>query len=158
DPLALDALCLSPYCSSQADCQAGRVVSKDLEHLKLLVTFHYIVAAITAVFCSFPLIHVFIGLFLMLKPEPFASGGRTTFPANLFGLFFVGIGGAFVLAGWTLAALTAYAGRCIQRREKYMFCFVVGCVNCLHQPLGIVLGIFTIIVLSRDSVKQLFQS
>jgi hypothetical protein len=133
-------------------------VSKDLEHLKLLVTFHYIVAAITALICSFPLIHVFIGLFLMLKPEPFASGGRATFPASLFGLAFVGIGGAFVLAGWTLAALTAYAGRCIKRREKYTFCFVIACVSCLHQPLGIALGIFTIIVLSRDSVKQLFET
>jgi hypothetical protein len=132
-------------------------VSKDLEHLSLLVTFHYIVGAITALFCSFPLIHVFIGLMVMFKPGVFDSGGKQEFPTRLFGLFFVLIGGGFVLFGWTLGALTAYAGRCISRREKYTFCLVVACVNCLHQPIGIALGIFTLIVLSRDSVKALFR-
>jgi hypothetical protein len=124
----------------------------------MLVTFHYIAAAIIAVFSSFPLIHVFIGLMFMLNPQGFASGGNPPFPARLFGLLFFMIGGTIVLFGWTLAVLTAYAARCISRREKHTFCIVVACLNCLHQPLGIALGIFTLIVLSRDSVKQLFKA
>src|SRR5262245_59874073 len=101
-------------------------VNKDLEHLKLLSMFHYILGAITVVYSSFPLIHVFIGLMFMLNPKGFASGGQQPpFPLRYFGLAFVLIGGAFVLFGWTLGALTAYAGRCIKRREKYMLCFIV---------------------------------
>jgi hypothetical protein len=31
-------------------------------------------------------------------------------------------------------------------------------LNCFHQPFETALGIFTLIVLSRDSVKQLFEA
>jgi hypothetical protein len=133
-------------------------MGKDLEHLSLLVTFHYIVAAITAVWFSFPLIHFFIGLMLMLNPQGVALDGKQAGPVRLFGLLFVVIGGGVVLFGWTLAALTAYAGRCISRRQKYMLCLVVACLNCLHPPIGTALGVFTLIVLLRDSVKQLFEA
>jgi len=37
-----------------------------------------------------------------------------------------------------------------------MFCFVVACIECLFMPFGTVLGAFTIIVLMRPSVKNLF--
>ena len=119
--------------------------------------FHYIVGAITFAYSSIPLIHVFIGLMFMLNPRGFAQKGDPDFPLRYFGLAFVLIGGGIVLFGWTLGAMTAYAGRCIKRREKYLLCFILACVNCLHMPLGTILGIFTLIVLSRDSVKQLFE-
>jgi hypothetical protein len=131
-------------------------MNKDLEHLRLLAIFHYIVGAITAIWLSFPLIHVFVGLMLLLNPQGIASDGKQAGPTRLFGLIFVLIGGAVVLFGWTLGALTIYAGRCISRREKHTFCLVVACVNCLQMPLGTALGIFTLIVMLRDSVKQLF--
>jgi hypothetical protein len=133
-------------------------VNKDLEHLKLLVTFHYIAAAITAVYSSFPLIHVFIGLMFMLNPHGFAGDARQAFPARMFGLIFFVIGGAIVLFGWTLAAVTAYAGRCIGRREKYTFCLIAAGLNCIHMPVATILGVCTLIVLTRDSVRQLFKA
>ncbi len=34
----------------------------------------------------------------------------------------------------------------------------MGGVECLFMPVGTVLGVFTIIVLVRDSVKELFRS
>ena len=50
------------------------------------------------------------------------------------------------LAGWWLA-----------KRKHYWFCFVVACLACAFSPLGTVLGVFTIIVLLRPSVKALFE-
>jgi hypothetical protein len=135
-----------------------QAMNRDLEHLKLLVTFHYIVAAITAVCSSFPLIHVFIGLMFMLNPHGFAGSGKQAFPARMFGLIFFVIGGAIVLFGWTLAAVTAYAGRCISRREKYTFCLIAAGFNCMYMPIGTILGVFTLIVLTRDSVRLLFKA
>jgi hypothetical protein len=55
-------------------------------------------------------------------PQDFAGDARQAFPARMFGLIFFVIGGSIVLFGWTLAAVTAYAGRCIKRRAKYTFC------------------------------------
>jgi hypothetical protein len=136
--------------------QPGGLVSKDLEQLRLLATFHYIVGAITAILLSFPLIHVFIGLMLMASPDGFGVDAKQAAPIRFFGILFFAIGGAVVLFGWTLGALTAYAGRCISKQEKHTFCVVVACVNCLHMPIGTLLGVFTLIVLFRDSVRQLF--
>jgi hypothetical protein len=136
--------------------QPGGFAGRDLEHLRLLVTFHYIVGAITAIWLSFPLVHMLIGLALMLNPDGMGGNGKQTAPMRLFGAFFFVIGGAVVLFGWTLGALTAYAGRCISRHQKHTFCVVVACVNCLHMPIGTMLGVFTLIVLFRDSVRQLF--
>lgn len=129
-------------------------MSQDEEHLRLLAIFHYIVAALGALFCSFPLIHVSVGLVLVFAPDIFDNKGDP--PPPLFGWFFVVLGSAMVIAGWTFSALVFYAGRSLARRRRYMFCLVMAALECCFQPFGTVLGIFTIIVLMRDSVKQLF--
>ena len=33
---------------------------------------------------------------------------------------------------------------------------VIAAINCLHIPIGTMLGIFTFIVLGRDSVRKLY--
>jgi hypothetical protein len=45
----------------------------------------------------------------------------------------------------------------LRERKNRTFSFVVACVNCIHVPLGTVLGVFTIVVLSRESVKRLYE-
>ena len=42
------------------------------------------------------------------------------------------------------------------RRQHRMFSMVVGGLNCLQIPFGTALGVFTILVLSRDSVQELY--
>jgi hypothetical protein len=39
-----------------------------------------------------------------------------------------------------------------------VFAGVVAGINCLHIPLGTVLGVFTIVVLIRDSVRELYSA
>lgn len=129
-------------------------MTQDEEHLRLLSISHYIFAAVSALFCSFPLIHVAIGLTFIFAPDLFEGPGEP--PPPWFGWLFVAIGSLFVIAGWTFAAVAALAGRSLARRKNYMFCFVVAALNCVHAPFGTVLGVFTIIVLLRDSVKALF--
>ena len=50
----------------------------------------------------------------------------------------------------------AIAGRFLATRKHYMFCLVMAAIECLFTPFGTVLGVFTIVVLMRDSVKQSF--
>lgn len=127
---------------------------KDEEHLKLLAVFHYVVAGIGALFACFPLIHVAVGLLFFFHP---GSGvGQKDLPPEWFGLIFVVIGGFFVLLGWTAAICTFISGRYLAKRRKRMFSFVMGAVLCMFMPFGTVLGVFTLIVLGRDSVRQLY--
>ena len=44
----------------------------------------------------------------------------------------------------------------IRKRRWWTFCYLTGWGECLMFPFGTILGIFTILVLSRASVKRLF--
>jgi len=126
---------------------------EDQKHLDLLSLFHYILAGILAVFACFPFIHVFIGLMLVFGKF---EDGSTPPPPTFFGWIFVIMGGRFIVLGWTLAVFILAVGRKLKHRKNRLFCLVVAGIECAFMPLGTVLGIFTILVLSRDSVKERF--
>ena len=129
-------------------------VSTDAENLNLLAIFHYIVGAIGFLFACLPFIHVAIGLAMIAGPG-MASRHNEPAPA-IIGYFFAGIAAAFILAGWTVAICTVISGRMIAKRQHRMFSFVVGAILCLFMPFGTILGIFTIILLNKDSVKEVY--
>jgi hypothetical protein len=68
----------------------------------------------------------------------------------------------FYLAGaiWfvTSGILNLISGLCLRARKGRTFSLVVAGINCLHIPLGTVLGVFTIVVLIRDSVRELYSA
>ena len=130
-------------------------MNQDTEHLRLLSIFHYIVAGLTALFSSFGLIHLSVGLMMLFSPEWMQSGNGQPPPPG-FGLLFALMGGAFVLGGWSLAAVILVAGRFLRQRKHYLFCLIAAGLSCLVTPFGTILGVFTFIVLLRPSVKELF--
>lgn len=129
-------------------------MSPDAEHLRLLSVFHYVLAGLCALLALFPLAYVIFGLAMMgggLFPE---KPGEL--PAAFAGCFVAGFGGLF------LAALTGYAlalflaGRYLQERRRHTFCVVVAALSCAFQPIGTVLGVFTLVVLFRPAVQAMF--
>jgi hypothetical protein len=128
----------------------------DNEHLRLLSIFHYVVSGLAALFACISIIHLVIGLFFIFAPQKFGQGSNQ--PPALIGWFFVGFASALILLGWTYAILVLIAGRFIARRKHYTFCFVMAAVECLFMPFGTVLGVFTILVLNRGSVKEMFNT
>jgi hypothetical protein len=130
------------------------VQAQDAEHLRLLSIFHYIVAAMMALVACIPILHLAIG-YAMVSGR--LDGSKHGGPPEFIGWFLVvGAAGA-ILFGWTLAACTVVAGRSLAQRKRYLFCFVVAGVMAMTcMPFGTVLGVFTIIVLMRPSVKQAF--
>ncbi len=135
-----------------------RVVDQDAEHLRLLTIGHYVLAGMAAFFGSFPLIHVVVGLVLS-GVGIFAPGsGDDRAPLMAVGVFFTLIGGTFVLVGWSIAVALLFSARSLAHRKRYVFCVVVsGLVAAFCIPMGTVVGVFTIVVLQRPSVKALFQ-
>ena len=128
-------------------------MNQDLEHLKLLSIFHYVAAGMAALFACIPFIHLFMGLGLATGAFP-----DTNSDARVMGWVMMAIAALIIFLGWCFAALVAFAGRSIARRKRYTFCLVMAGVECLFMPVGTVLGVFTIIVLVRDSVKELFRA
>lgn len=130
------------------------LIQRDAEHLRLLAIFHYVCAGLAAFFACIPLLHLALGLVLFLAPESF--GSRHDAPPRAIGLFIVCFAAVFIACGWTFAILLAFAGRSLARRKRYLYCLVMAGICCVFMPFGTVLGVFSIIVLSRPSVKALF--
>jgi hypothetical protein len=127
---------------------------EDVEQLRLLSIFHYVVAGMMALFASFPVIHLAIGLTMVFAP---GAMGMKDPQEGLAGWFFVAFAAIWMAIGWSLAVCTVLAGRSLAARRRYMFCFVVAAVMCVTcMPFGTVLGVFTIVVLLRPQVKAAF--
>jgi len=130
-------------------------MNQDNEHLRLLAVFHYVVAGFAALVSFFPLLYSIVGVFLLYAAHHPGPGNQEPPPAFL-GWIFIVLGALFFLAGVTMAICILIAGRCLSRRKAYSFALVVACIECLFVPFGTILGVFTIVVLSRESVKALF--
>lgn len=127
-------------------------LSQDEEHLRLLSIFHYVLAAMIGLAACFPVIHLTVGIVLLLSTVGDGPEGINGF----VGIFLVIMAGAFVLLGWGLAFCLFVAGRSLAARRRHLFCLIMAGVSCLLVPIGTVLGVFTIVVLMRPSVKEIF--
>lgn len=105
-----------------------------------------------AFFSSFALIHFTIGLAVFTGA--LGEAGPPVPPG--FGIMMMGVAGLVIAIGWTSAGLVLLAGRFLAQRKHYTYCLVVAAIECMFTPFGTVLGVFTIVVLMRDSVKDLF--
>ena len=127
-------------------------MTQDEQHLDLLAIFHYVVGGLTALFPCVFLIHVAIGIALLCGAFDGAEGA----PPKVVAWMFILIPSAFILAGWTLAGFIIATGLKLKRRTSRTFCIVVAGIECMLMPLGTVLGVFTLVVLMKDSVKELY--
>jgi hypothetical protein len=130
--------------------------SPDEEHLNLLAIFHYIVGGLMALFACFALIYVLLGVALVASPSMLSDGHSANAPPAAVGIFLAAFGIVFFLIGATLGTCTIVSGRHLSKHQKYNFSFVMACIECIWIPFGTILGVFTLIVLSRPSVKALF--
>lgn len=80
---------------------------------------------------------------------------NTQLPFN-FGWIFIIIGGLGMLFCITLGVLTLLTSKYIRVLKNYNFIFAMAILNCLTGILGIVLGVFTLIELTKPEVKKLF--
>jgi hypothetical protein len=126
----------------------------DGEHLKLLSIFHFVGfgLAVLGLFASLAGMAMFSAIGnnpAMWQNQPNPP------PAEVFGAAKLIYG---VMALWTggSAVLNLLAGIFLRARRHRVFVLIVGGLNCLHIPLGTVLGVFTLVVLLRDSVRPLF--
>lgn len=142
----------------------------DVENLKVLTLCHFILGGVTALFSCVFILYIVIGLMLAHNPNAFTPAPTTSAPSSAsvpaalgfpptMGYLFAVIGTLAVLGGWTLGGLTAYAGRCMQARRRYLYILIIAGCNCAFMmPLGTVLGVFTFIVMARPTVRALFNT
>ena len=127
---------------------------RDVEHVRLLGMLYCVSAGITSFFGLFPLFYVLMGGMMTMVPANEMGPQAAAFQS--MGAMFATIGLFAFLFAQALAALKAIAGYSLLKRRNRLFCLVVGGISCLGIPYSTILGVFTFVVLLRDSVRELF--
>ncbi len=126
-------------------------MTQDEQYLDLLAIFHYVVGAMTAFFSCFLFLYLAMGIAMLLG----AFDGKEA-PPKVLGWFFIVFPSLFIIAAWTAAGFVIAAGRSLSRRTSRTFCLIVAGAECFLVPFGTILGVFTIVMLTKESVKQRF--
>src|SRR4029077_7311969 len=133
-------------------------MNRNEEHLQLLAIFHYVVACLAALFSFFPLLYTTVGAIFIFAARHGTAKPGEDLPPEFLGWIFVVLGSLLFLMGIAMAICILIAGRPLELRKCYSFALVMSCIECLFIPFGTILGAFTIVVLSRESVRRLFST
>ena len=133
-------------------------MDRDTEQLNLLAIFHYVVAGLAALFSFFPLLYTTIGAIFIFAARHGTAKQGENLPPEFLGWIFAVLGSLLFLTGIAMAICILIAGRSLALRKRYSFVLVMACIECLFIPFGTILGVFTIVVLSRESVRGLFST
>jgi hypothetical protein len=128
--------------------------NEDAKKLDLLAVFHYVVGGIMALFSCMPFIHVFMGV--MIISGKFFGETEGTSPPTGFGWIFVIMGSIFILLGWSASICIIIAGRKLKQRKSRIYCMVIAGIECMFMPFGTILGVFTLIALNKDPIKEAY--
>ena len=129
----------------------------DEEHLKLLSIGYLVSAGVAALFSLIGLLYVIMGVTMGIIFSEAAKKGDQSTPPAFMGWFFGVIGVVIFLLLIAMAILKFRTAKCIKTRRSRAFCMVMGAISCLEIPYGTLLGVFTFLVLGRNSVKDLFE-
>ncbi|WP_395735680.1 hypothetical protein [Prosthecobacter sp.] len=137
--------------------QPPPIPSKDAEHLRTLAICHYVSAGLSIVGLAFLFFHYSMMNMFFGNPRIWEKS-QAPMPFNpaeffqAFKWFYLAFGVFSLVSG----ILTLISGRFIHRRVNRTFSIVIAGLNCLHMPFGTLLGIFTLILLTKDSVIHLY--
>lgn len=125
-------------------------MNKDLNHLKILGIIHT-VWGVLAILCGL----VFGILFIALGANPNVEISGNLSPSDAHQLF-LRLGIVAIVLTSIYGILMMMAGGMLRKQRGYGFCFFISILDLFGFPI-IVLGVFTLIVLIRPTVKQLFK-
>jgi hypothetical protein len=131
-------------------------MDRDTEHLNLLAIFHYVVAGLAALFSFFPLLYTALGVIFIFAARHGTEKPGEELPPEFLGWIFAVVGSLLFVMAIVMSILILIAGRSLALRKRYTFALVIACIECLFVPFGTILGVFTIVALSRESVRELF--
>ena len=129
----------------------------DAEHLKLLAVFHFVLAGLAIVGLGFLFLHWFMMHTVLDSPELWKNQPKGGQPPPhevflIFQVFYFVFGTGIILGG----VANLVSGLLILKRHGRLFSLIVAGLDCMLIPLGTVLGVFTLIVLLRESVHEVY--
>lgn len=126
-------------------------MNEDSKHLKWLSIGFYVHGVVFSLFVGLMFVYLYFGVAIVSGNHELEENTPIA-----VGWLFIGLALIFILFGSILTICTFLAGKYLKQQTNYVFCFIIAAFNCAISPVGLILGVFTIIVLLRGSVKALF--
>jgi hypothetical protein len=128
----------------------------DAKHIHLLMIAHFVYAGLAIIGIGFLFLHYTILSSVLDNPDIWKKPESTNMmPGEIFEIFqwiYLVIGAFCLITGIG----NLLSGIFLKMRKYRIFSLVVAVINCINIPIGTVLGIFTFVVLVRESVRELY--
>ena len=128
----------------------------DSSQLSILSILHFIAAGLAVLGGCFVGLHYAIFYSFFSNPQAWTGKSQPPPPEWFVQLFFwvYVLFGLVLLLSFVSNIVSAFY---IRARKHRIFSIVVATFNCIHMPLGTLLGVFTIVVLMRESVRKQYE-
>jgi len=137
--------------------QKSREEYTNNEHLRLLSIFYFVFGGLSLFIAFILLIYlVVLGAIFTnttVRESIESSGTNLDTPLNIVAAAFI----FAILLVTTVGILQIMAGYKLRKKTHRTFTMVVGAITLPSFPLGTALGVFTIIVLTRPSVVEMYE-
>jgi hypothetical protein len=129
----------------------------DSEHLRLLSVFHFIQGFMTIGVSLIFIFHFALFSFLtgFADNNAFGYGSDAEMSYKILGLIST-LFGLFIVIGVTFGIMQILSAVFLQKRKNRTFSIIISAFEILHTPYGTILGISSLYVLNRESVKELY--
>jgi nitrogen fixation/metabolism regulation signal transduction histidine kinase len=128
----------------------------DEEHLKLLRIGYLVIGAADSLFALLPLIYVVMGI--GIATAGFQGPTNPGEPSVAFIGWVMAVFGVFFSLFFAVqAVLQLMAARALGQRRSRLLCQIAAAASCFQIPWGVLLAVFTFLVLGRETVKRLFE-
>lgn len=125
---------------------------RDVSQLRTLSILYYVFATFNLLPLLISALYAFLGVAMLNGTLPADATTQDTGS----GWVLLCLAAAMIFIGIVGGILTLMAARRLSQRRALTLCIVVAAVSCMQIPFGTALGVFTLIVLNRPSVKAMF--
>ena len=129
----------------------------DGEHLRLLSVFHFIQGFLTIGVSLIFIFHFALFSFLtgFADQDTFGYGSDSEISYRMLSLIST-LFGFFIIVGVTFGIMQILSAVFLQKSKNRTFSIIISAIEILITPYGTILGISSLYVLNRDSVKELY--
>ena len=129
------------------------------EHLKILSICHYVYAGLATCGSALGLIYIAMGQLIASVPKWKPTIEQDPPPPEVLRMFqwmFGIFGGCMMVGALGIAALCFFSARAMSARRNRTLSLVAGGVVCVTGLFGVVLGVFTLVLLLGREAKELY--
>ena len=157
DPTGMDRTAAGATLGAYPAAPAGAAEDpRDASQLRTLSILYYVFAALNLLPLLIGVAYAALGIGLLSGMAP--AGRATPEEQTTSAMILLGLALALLLVAIIGGTLTVMTARRLRQRRGFTLCIVVAAIACMQIPLGTLLGVFTLIVLNRPSVKAMFEA